>query len=147
MIARIPDRLSTTRHDRRRPTALLAVELFLGLNAVVGGIGLMINGLGMPLDQLDGSPFDSYLIPGLILALVVGGATLGAAGLVWTRRTIAPLASLAAGAVTVGWIAGQVAMLGSISLLQPVILGLGLLILGFTWRWTTDRRNQKGTIA
>jgi hypothetical protein len=64
--------------------ALLGAEVFVGLNAVAGGVGLIVNGLGIPKDQLAGTPFDSFLIPGLLLSIVVGGSMLGAAWAVWT---------------------------------------------------------------
>lgn len=124
----------------RRPTALLAVELVVGINAVAGGIGLMINGLGMPRSQLDGSPFDSYAIPGFVLAVAVGGSALSAAWAVWTRRRIAPVLSVLAGSTVIGWMLVQLAMLGYISLLQPIILGFGLLIVGLSYAWIRTTR-------
>lgn len=49
---------------------------FLGLGAIGGGGALIISPSGelmsMPLSLLDKSPFDSYLIPGIILFFVLG---------------------------------------------------------------------------
>ncbi len=124
-----------------RPRILILVLVVVGINAVIGGVGLMINGLGMNPSQLDGSPFDSFPIPGLLLAIVVGGATLGAAWAEWARNRHAPMVSLAAGFIVVGWILGQLAMLGYVSPLQPVILGCGLMIAWLAWHRTrSDRR-------
>src|ERR1700675_1064190 len=58
----------------------VALEVFLGLGALFGG-GAFILGpdghlLGMPTKLLAGSPFTSYLIPGIILFTFIGIAPL-----------------------------------------------------------------------
>ena len=83
-------------------------------------------GLGMSVDLLEGSPFTGFLWPGVILAVAVGGSGLLAWIALLTHAPGAIEAGAAAGAVLVGWIAVQVAMLGYISVLQPVMAGLGL---------------------
>lgn len=55
---------------------LIATLLFLGLGAIGGG-GLLIvapsgDMIGMPLSILSSSPFNTFLIPGIILFLVLG---------------------------------------------------------------------------
>ena len=56
---------------------LFIVDLFVALTAIGGGIALF-TGLEsderIPPEWLDGTPFKSYVIPGLILAVVVGGS-------------------------------------------------------------------------
>lgn len=55
---------------------LLLLLAFLGIGAIFGGGVLIISpdgGLfGMPLSLLENSPFNSFLIPGIILFLVLG---------------------------------------------------------------------------
>lgn len=55
---------------------LFALILFQGISGVAGGIALVLDPSGasiqIPLDWLQGSPFDTYLIPGLILLIVLG---------------------------------------------------------------------------
>lgn len=62
-----------TRWLHRLLTGLL---VFQGLSGLVGGIGLVIDpsgaSLGFPLEWLEGSPFSSYLVPGLVLLLLLG---------------------------------------------------------------------------
>jgi hypothetical protein len=54
--------------------ALIVLSVFSGLSAVGGGIGMMVaDGLSMPKSFLADSPFSTYLIPGLILCVAVGG--------------------------------------------------------------------------
>ncbi|HEV2072192.1 MAG TPA: hypothetical protein VGR29_01005 [Thermomicrobiales bacterium] len=92
----------TTRRDR--PIKLLAVELFMGFLALTCGGLLLVDGLGMPESTLESSPFDSFLIPGLLLSGVVGGSMLLAARLIWFRRPMAPIMSLLAGIILLCWI-------------------------------------------
>ena len=65
--------------------ALLA---FAALNAFGGGYYAISGAPGVPVEWLNGSPFRSYFIPGLILFFVVGGAFLVAAIAVFVRLRI-----------------------------------------------------------
>jgi hypothetical protein len=129
--------LSSSRAWRpgRRPIALLAVQVVVGISAVGGGIGLIVHGLGIPRAELAGTPFDTFLIPGFILAFVVGGSLLAAAWSVWMRRPGAPLASLAAGGILLGWIVIETAMIESGRDLQATVLVLALLEIGLASRY------------
>lgn len=109
---------------------LLALEVFVGVGAVVGGIGVATSGIGLPLGWLEGSPFRSYVVPGLVLLVVVGGSQFAAATAVWRRREWGTAASLVAGLILVGWISVQVVIIGLRSWLQPFYLVVGLLIVG-----------------
>ncbi len=56
--------------------AILAVlHFFVGIGALFGGGAAILNPLsplGVPLDILENSPFENFLIPGLILFLIIG---------------------------------------------------------------------------
>ena len=122
--------------------ALLVVEVLVGLSAVAGGVGLIAGFLGMPLEQLQGTPFNDYLIPGLILAIAVGGSHLVAASLLADHHPLAVLTSLAAGCVMMGWIVGEVILLGYISVLQPLMFAFGLLVFGLAaYLWLPQWRH------
>ena len=128
-------RPSGVRRQRRdRPSALLAVELIIGLAAVPCGILLMVNGLGMPRDVLQDSPFASFLVPGFLLSFVVGGSLLSAAWTVWRRWPAAPLVSLAAGCILLGWIVVESVMVSDGRGLQAGVFALALLTIGLAWR-------------
>lgn len=117
---------------------LVALEIFVGIGAVAGGLGVMTNGIRLPVEWLQGSPFDSYAIPGLILMIAVGGSQLVAAVTVLREREWGAAASLAAGLVLVVWIVAQVVIIGFRSWLQPFFLVLGFLIFGLATRlWTS----------
>jgi len=139
------------RVERRagRPVALIGLTVLFfveGVGALFGGIPMLVHPhegpLGMPLDQLSGSPFGSFLIPGLLLTLVLGVYPLLAALLVWWRpnwKAMAPLERLTgrhwtwsvgvtAGLAMMIWIAVQVAMLEMRHPLQAVIAAIGLVV-------------------
>ena len=52
---------------------LIILISFLALTALGGGIGLLTGLNAPPLVFLDGTPFSSYIIPGLALLILVGG--------------------------------------------------------------------------
>jgi hypothetical protein len=54
----------------------MILMLFQGLSGILGGIGLIGDPSGrslqIPLEWLEGSPFNNYMIPGIILLLILG---------------------------------------------------------------------------
>ena len=67
--------------------ALIVLCMFNTLSAVAGGVGLLIPGsMGMPVSMIRNSPFGSFLWPGLILLVIVGGTQGLALIAVWRRR-------------------------------------------------------------
>ena len=93
-----------------------ALEVIVGIGAIFGG-GLLILGpdgrlLGVPLSMLAGTPFDSFLLPGIVLFSCIGVVPLTAALLTLRRSALAPLASVAVGVLLMGWIVGETVILG-----------------------------------
>jgi hypothetical protein len=82
--------------------------------------------LGATPAYLDEAPFASYLVPGLVLALLVGGSALAACVLAITRSRAAPLAAALCGTIVVAWIAVQLALITFVSPLHVITLGLGV---------------------
>jgi hypothetical protein len=107
---------------------LIAVELFLALNAVGGAVYALGGAKGVKREWLDGTPFNDYVIPGVILLVAVGGTLVAAAVALLRRAPTAWEFSLAAGAVLIGWIVVETAMIGLVSWMQPTTLALALLI-------------------
>jgi len=64
------------KRKREKSILLIALHLFLAIGAIGGGIIFIIDPsgelAGMSLSLLEGSPFPSYLIPGLSLFFVLG---------------------------------------------------------------------------
>lgn len=81
---------------------LIALHGFLAITAIGGGLGLLMGTGAPPLEMLAGSPFTSYVIPGLALLVVVGGLASSAALLLRRRHGAARRVSfLTAGAIVV----------------------------------------------
>jgi hypothetical protein len=119
----------------KRPTALRVLDPFLAVSAIGGGLGLLTNVIDLPREWLDNTPFNSYAVPGIALLFVVGGAWLFATWALFTRNPSAPLASIGAGVIQLGWFAVQVAFLGYISWMQPLVGTLAVFVIVLSWRW------------
>ena len=111
---------------------LFGLLLFQALAGLSGGIMLVADPRGefsgLRVEDLSGSPFGTFTIPGIILLLVLGFFPLAAAFGVWRGR---PWAWWSAGMVGVGllvWIAVEVQYI-AFSWLQVFIAVLGLAII------------------
>jgi hypothetical protein len=106
---------------------------FGALNAFAGGYYGMSGAEDVPREWLEGSPFDDYFIPGLVLFLVVGGSLLAAAIAVFADLRIAPLAALGAGLVVLAWLTVETLIIGYVSWMQPATTIGALLIFLLAW--------------
>jgi hypothetical protein len=86
---------------------LFAANVFVSLTAVFGGITVSAGIDKFPAEWLTGTVFHSYLLPGLILSVVVGGSATVAAGAVLHSRKAGALSSMVAGVILLGWLAGE----------------------------------------
>jgi hypothetical protein len=111
---------------------LLALFLFNGLGGVAGGIGVMKEALPFPDVWLQGTPFRSYFLPGLILCVVVGGSHLAAAFVLLGRRSLARTASVFAGLVLTGWMIEELRLIGFRAPIQGWFLALGVIEVGLS---------------
>ena len=95
--------------------ALFAVDLAVAFSAISGGLALTANleRTRFPVELLRGSPFHSYRLPGLILAVAVGGSSALAAALTLADPASGGAASAIAGAVLMGWIGGEIGLVRS----------------------------------
>jgi hypothetical protein len=102
-------------------TALIALDAVMAANAVAGGWYAVSGAPDVPTKWLDGTPFDDYVIPGLALSVLVGGTQAAAALSLLRDDPRAREVSMAASGVLLAWIAAQVAMIGYVSPLQPIV--------------------------
>ena len=111
---------------------LIVLTIFLALSAVAGGIGLIANFNSPPLEQLQGSIFKDWTIPGLSLAILAGGSALFAALLLYRKSKFALLFSATAGVVIMFFEFVEVLVIGSppgvARALQIVYFGTGTAI-------------------
>jgi hypothetical protein len=124
----------------------VVLEIFLGLGALFGGGALILapDGrlLGMPPSLLAGSPFHSYLVPGIILFTLVGIAPLTAAAMTLRRQTLAPIAAVAVGLTLIGWVSVEMVVLaglGSLAWALYLVLGACISVIGVAW-WRSSPR-------
>lgn len=109
---------------------LVVLELLVGAAALYGGIGLAAGNLiGMPDEWLVGTPFTSWLWPGVFLLLVVAVPMVAAAMLELRGSPRAAVVSVLAGAAQVAWIAVQLLVMQRYHVLQPVMSLAGLAVL------------------
>jgi hypothetical protein len=116
---------------------LLVTTLVVGLTALAGGAALVVGSvdsslatvLSPPLEYLEGSPFGSYLAPGIILGVVLGGLHLVAFVLVLRRHDRWILAGAVAGFDALIWIFVQMVFI-PFSFLQAFYFVVGLAEVG-----------------
>lgn len=107
---------------------LVGLHLFNALSAAGAGIALFAGGLGVSTSLLRHTPFDSFVVPAIVLTAVVGGsATIGATALLAHRRQ-ALVTSGAAGAIMVGWILGEAIVVEGFSWLQGLYVLTGSIV-------------------
>jgi hypothetical protein len=100
----------------------LVIELFVGLWAVIGGVGLVtgvIPFLEMPAEYLQGTPCSDYMVPGLLLTIVVGGSFLFAAATILSGGELGVLASALAGLILIGFEFVEVLIIDRFTIVLP----------------------------
>ena len=127
-------------------TLLILIQVFLGLNGLLGGGAFLLapdgHLLQMPFSHLKNTPFSDFLIPGLLLFLFLGVYPIAVAYSLWRNPTwhwpdfLNPFkqthwcwaGSLAAGVIAMIWIIVQIQWI-SIGFLHIFIFSWGILIL------------------
>lgn len=112
--------------------ALLILISFVALTALPSGLLLMYysdgSSFGLSPDFLVATPFKSYFVPGLLLALVVGGSSLVTLFLVMNQSPLSFKLALFSGIVLVIWVLAEFILFPYRSWLQGLYLGAGVLI-------------------
>ena len=142
---------STSRRLPGLARLAMVLEILLGIGAVGGGSLFILapdgHLMGLPLKMLTGTPFRSFLVPGLLLFTFVGVAPMVAAAITARRLAIGPLAALAVGVTLMSWITVEMVMFaGFTSLLWAFYLVLGTVIaaVGAAWWRSSAARNGAG---
>jgi hypothetical protein len=104
---------------------LIGTETVIGANAVYGGVGLIRDGLGMPSEWLEPTPFGSWVLPGVFLLAVIAAPMFAAAVLESVQSRWAYAGSMFAAACQLGWIIAQVVIIQRYFFLQPVLSAPG----------------------
>jgi hypothetical protein len=130
---------------------LVGLETFVALTSIVYGVGLAVGVVQFPPAWLQGTPFSDYVIPGLVMAIIVGGGSLLAAATILTGSKVGVLMSACAGLLLIGFEVVEVAIvdrnMGNTLLLagtlQAIYSVLALSIFGSAaFLWMTEYRSH-----
>lgn len=128
---------------KRRPILivfLIILVIFQGVSGVFGGAGLIIDPSGkslqIPLEWLNGSPFDNYFIPGIVLFFVLGITLLIISFGLIKRKYWSWYRSLFLGFALIIWILVEIIVIGyqadpPLQLIYGIV-GVAILMLTFT---------------
>jgi hypothetical protein len=132
------DRRTAQHRDNTDPprfarASLLVIEALVAITAIAGGVALILGALNAelatvlspPIAYLEGSPFSSYLVPGLVLAIVVGGTQTVAFLLGVTRSDLGLLGAATAAIALLIWVFVQM-MFIPFSFLQAMYFAFGI---------------------
>lgn len=123
-------------------------QVLIGAGAVLGGFHLVTDptggSLGMSVNWLAGTPFTSFLIPGIILLIFNGFGTLAGSGATFSGYRFAGEIAILLGGGMMIWILTQVALIGLMNFLQPLYFSVGIIevILGIMLRKTVRNAVQ-----
>ncbi|WP_206796386.1 hypothetical protein [Amycolatopsis sp. MtRt-6] len=122
----------STLRTRTTMRLLATFETLFAASAVYGGISLVVGapGFTMPVEWLAPLGLTSWVLPGIALALGIGGTLAWASVFAWRIDFRAPIAALAACGVLTGWLAIQFGVIGVRAPVQWVTAGLVIALLG-----------------
>ena len=126
----------------QRLLKIISISLLLltAVNAVIAGVLFILDpsgqSIGLSLVYIKQSPFDSYLIPGIVLFITNGLFNFMAVIALLKNKSYAPRFVIFQGFVLVGWIVIQVFMVQDISPLHITMFAIGVILIfcGFLFR-------------
>ncbi len=107
---------------------LKVIHLFVGIGAVFGGLGAILNPygfMGITTEMLRIGPFETFLIPGIFLFLVIGIGNIIAGLLVQKHFKYQGFISGLFGTILVSWIIIQCYFLQDIGVLHVIYFLIG----------------------
>lgn len=129
------------RASARRPL-LAGFAVVTALAAWAGAIALITGGADFGASNNDRLPFDSPVIAGFALGIIVG---IPLTALTWSAWTGGPRTgdlALVAGLVLIGWIVVQVVVIRTFSFFQPAFLAVGAAFIATSPRVTLSPRRR-----
>jgi hypothetical protein len=130
-------RAAGRRRSRAVRRTLAALEFVTGAAGVVGGVLLAAAPDGSLLradpGALAGTPFGDWRVPGVLLAVLVGGGFLVAGWWQWRNYRYARELSLLAGAGLIGFEAAELAWIG-FQPLELLFAFVGFVVVAIAWR-------------
>jgi hypothetical protein len=108
---------------------LFALHVFVGIGALAGGLAAITNPkapLGAPVEMLKNSPFNDFLIPGIILFAIIGVGNITSALIFFFKSKYQGYLSSVFSWALVIWIIVQCIMINAIGLLHVIFFIIGL---------------------
>jgi hypothetical protein len=109
--------------------SLFGLHAFVGIGAMAGGFAAISNPqapLGAPIELLKNSPFDNFLIPGIILFTIIGLGNVISSAAVWSKSRFQGYISSVFSWALVIWIVVQCIMLNAVGVLHVIFFIIGL---------------------
>ncbi len=128
--------------SRKRRWALEVILGILGVQAFYGGVQLIRDAFAFPVDWLDPLPFDSWVIPGFLLMLLIGVPSFALLGMYVAENAAADRLTIAFGLGVMAWIVVQVFFV-PFNFLQPLVFVLGLALVLIAWSREVTRRSAQ----
>lgn len=124
---------------------LWASHIFVGIGAIFGGLVAIINPqqpLGITVEALKYSPFNDFLIPGVILFVVIGlGNIISALMFRFKSKFQGYISSIFSWALVI-WIVVQCVMLRAVAFLHVLYFIIGLIQAGLSIAILIEQRNN-----
>lgn len=125
---------------------VISLLIITAINAVVAGFLFITDPsgrkLGMSVEYLNFSPFNSYLIPGIVLLVVNGLLNFAAAYAVIKNKAYSSVFVIIQGILLGGWILIQVIMVRDVSILHIIMFSVGLVFtLSGLLLWRMSKEN------
>ena len=128
--------------SRKRRWALEVILGILGVQAFYGGVQLIRDAFAFPVDWLDPLPFDSWVIPGFLLMLLIGVPSFALLGMYVAENAAADPLTIAFGLGVMAWIGVQLFFV-PFFFLQPLVFVLGLALVLIAWSREVTRRSAQ----
>lgn len=111
---------------------LIILLFFTSLNALIAGFLFVIDPtgklMGMTVDYLKNAPFQTFLIPGIVLFTFNGVLNLLAGVAVIYRKWYSAYFSILQGLILIGWIVVQMIMVQDFNMLHFTMLTIGVML-------------------
>ena len=117
---------------------LIVLTAFVTLTAIAGGMLLIMDQEGTSLHlttpMLKNTPFDNYLMPGILLIALVGGVNGAALVSQLTKSSLTFRWTIAGAVVLIVWTIIQMLIFSGASWLQVLFLFIGMFLVLLTWQ-------------
>ena len=112
---------------------LILLSGFVAATAIGGGIAMTTGLDSLPQEWLTGTPFDSFVLPGLLLAVLVGGSAAIATYGMFMNPQAGALLTVVAGGLLMAWIVIEVLLLNQPSWTptEGIYFVIGAAMVGF----------------